>query len=84
MLCKRPCLLRGWKNGPRIGENSASDAKNRLIGKDHDAGKDWRQEKGTTEDEIVGWHHWLDGHELEHAPGVGDGQGGLTLGIYFR
>ena len=51
------------------------DAKNWLIGKDPDAGKDWRQkEKGTTEDEMVGWHHWLDGHEFEQAPGVGDGQ----------
>ena len=41
------------------------DAKNWLIGKDPDAGKDWRrEEKGTTEDEIVGWHHWLDGHEF--------------------
>ena len=43
-----------------------------LIGKDPDAGKDWRQEeKGTTEDELVGWHHWLDGHEFEQAPGAG-------------
>ena len=41
--------------------------------------KDWRQEeKGMTEDEIVGWHHWLDGHELEQTPGVSDGQGGLV------
>ena len=45
----------------------------RLIGKDPDAGKDWRLEKGTTEDEMVGWHHRLDGHETEQAPGVGDG-----------
>ena len=45
------------------------DAKSRLIGKDPDAGKDWRQEeKWTTEDEMVGWHHWLDGHEFEHGP----------------
>ena len=43
-----------------------------------DAGKDWRQEKGTTEDEIVGWHHWLDGHEFEQAPGVDDRQGSLA------
>ena len=51
------------------------DAKNWLIGKDPDAGKDWGQEeKGTTEEETVGWHHWLDGHEFEQAPGVGDGQ----------
>ena len=49
-----------------------------LIGKDPDAGKDWRrEEKGTTEDERVGWHHRLNGHEFEQAPGVGDGQGGL-------
>ena len=46
------------------------DAKNWLIGKDRDAGKDWRQEKGTTEGEMVGWHHWLNGHEFEQAPGV--------------
>ena len=55
------------------------DAKNWLIGKDPDAGKDWRQEeKGMTEDEMVGWHHWLDGHEFEQAPGVGDRQGSLV------
>ena len=55
------------------------DAKNWLIGKDPDAGKDWRQEKkGMTEDETVGWHHQLNGHEFEHAPGVGDGQGSLV------
>ena len=54
-------------------------AKNWLIGKDPDAGKDWRQEeKGMTEDEMVGWHHPLNGHEFEHAPGVGDGQGSLA------
>ena len=48
-------------------------------GKDPDAGKDWRQEeKGTTEDEMVGWHHWFDGHEFEQAPGVGDEQGSLA------
>ena len=55
------------------------DIKNRLIGKDPDAGKDWRQEeKGTTEDETVGWHHRLDGREFEQAPGVGDGQESLA------
>ena len=54
------------------------DTKNWLIGKDPDVGKDWRQkEKGMTEDEMVEWHHRLDGHEFEQAPGVGDGQGGL-------
>jgi len=53
-----------------------SDTESWLIGKDPDAGKDWRQEeKGMTEDEIVGWHHWLDGHEFEQAQGVDDGQG---------
>ena len=55
------------------------DAKSWLIWKDPDAGKDWGQEeKGTTEDETVGWHHRLDGHEFEWTPGVGDGQGGLA------
>ena len=55
------------------------DAKNWLMGKDHDAGKDWRQEeKGTTEDEMARWHHWLDAHEFEQALGVGDGQGSLA------
>ena len=50
-----------------------------LIGKDPDAGKDWEQEEnGTTEDEIVGWHHRLDGHGFVWTPGVGDGQGGLV------
>ena len=51
-----------------------SDAKNRLIEKDPDAEKEWRQvEKGMTEDEMVGWHHWLEGHEFAQALGVGDG-----------
>ena len=50
-----------------------------LIGKDPDAGKDWRQEeKGTTEDEMVGWHHWLDGNGFGWTPGVCDRQGGLA------
>ena len=50
-----------------------------LIGKESDAGRDWGQEeKGTTEDEMAGWHHQLDGHEFEWTPGIGDGQGGLT------
>ena len=53
------------------------DARNWLTGKDPDAGKDWSQ-KGRTENEMVGWHHWLDGHEFEQAPGVGDGQGSLA------
>ena len=55
------------------------DEENWLFGKDPKAGKDWRQEeKGMTEDKMVGWHHWLNGHEFEQALGVGDGQGGLS------
>ena len=55
------------------------DTKNWLIGKEFDAGKDWWwAEKGMTEDEMVGWHHQLDGHEFEQAPRVGDGQGNLA------
>ena len=55
------------------------DAKNWLIGKDPDAGKDWRQEeKGMTEDEMVGWHHQLDWQEFKQALGVGDGQRSLA------
>ena len=56
-----------------------ADAKNWLTGKDHDAGKDWKQEeKGMAEDEMVGWHHWFDRHEFEQAQGVGVGQGILA------
>ena len=55
------------------------DAKSQLIGKDLDAGKDWRQEeKEMTEDEMVGWHHRLDGYEFAQASGVGDRQGSLA------
>ena len=54
-------------------------AKSWLIGKDSGAGRDWGQEeKGATEDEMAGWHHWLNGHESEWTPGDGDGQGGLA------
>ena len=54
-------------------------AKSWFIGKDPDAGRDWEQEvKGTTEDEMAGWHHWLDGLESQWTPGVGDGQGSLV------
>ena len=56
----------------------SSDVKNWLIGKDSTAGKDWRQEKGMIEDEMVGWYHWFNGHEFEQAQGVGDGQGNLA------
>ena len=55
------------------------NSKSWLIRKDPDVGKDWRQEeKGTTEDEMVGWHHWVYGHEFEQAPGDGEGQGSLA------
>ena len=55
------------------------DAKSRLIREDADSGKDWRQEeKGMTEDEMVGWHHWLNGHEFKQIVGDGDGWGSLV------
>ena len=55
------------------------DAKRWLIWKDPDVGKDWRQEeKGMTEDKMVGWHHWLNGHEFEQTPGDSEGQGSLA------
>ena len=59
------------------------DAKSWLIWKDPDAGKDWGQEeKWMTEDEMVGWHHQLSGHEFEWTPGVGDGQGGWRAAVH--
>ena len=85
MDCKeiKPVNAKGNQSWIFIGRTDAeaeapilwpSDAKNWLIGKDSDAGEDWRQEeKGTTGDEMVGWHHQLDGHEFEQALGVGDG-----------
>ena len=55
------------------------DMRHWLTGKDLDTGKDWRwEEKGMTEDEMVGWHHWLNFYEFEQSAGVGDGQGSLT------
>ena len=55
------------------------DAKSWLTGKDPDPGKDWRQEeRQAAEDEMVGWHHWLNGHEFEQTPGDGEGQGSLV------
>ena len=58
------------------------DVKSWLIWKDPDAGKDWRwEEKGMTEDEMVGWHHWLNGHEFASTPGVGDGQGAWSAAV---
>ena len=88
--CKeiKPVLPKGTQSWIFIGWTEAKvetpilwqpDAKNWLIGKYPDVGKDWRQEeKGITEDEMVGWHLWLDRHEFEQTPGVGDGQGGLA------
>ena len=56
-----------------------TDEKSQLFRKGPDAGKDWRQEvKGMTEDEMVGWHHWFNGHEFEQTLGVGEGQGSLA------
>ena len=54
------------------------DAKSQLIGKDPDAGKDWGQEKRVSEDDMVGWHHWLNGHVFERTPGDSEGQGSLV------
>ena len=83
----QPVHLKGDQSRIFIGRTDAEaetpivwppHAKNWLIWKDPNAGEDWRQEeKGTTEDEMAGWHHRLNGHEFEWTPGVGDGQGGL-------
>ena len=80
----RPKGNQSWVFTGRTGAEAEAprlwppDGKNWLLGKDPDAGKDWRwEEKGTTEDAMVEWHHRLDGHESESAPGVGDGQGSL-------
>ena len=76
-----------WLSIGRILEDAEVEApifwstvvKNVLIRKDPITGKDWRQEeKRTTEDETVGWHHQCDAHEFEQAPGVGEGQGDLS------
>ena len=67
---------RGWAKAPLLW---APDADSWLIRKDPEAGKGWRQkEKGMTEDERVGWHYWLSGHEIEQAPGDGEGQESLV------
>ena len=88
--CKeiQPVHLKGVQSWVFIGRTDAEaetpilwppDAKSWLIGKDPDAGRDWGQEEeGTTEDEMAGWHHRLNGHVFEQTPGVGDGQGGLV------
>ena len=73
------CSLEGLMLKPKFRYFGPPDAKSWLIWKDPDAGKDWGQkEKGKTEDEMVGWHHWLNGHEFGWTPGVGDRQGGLA------
>ena len=70
-----PRFIEEWE----IPKNCVYLRKSWLIGKDSDAGRDWGQEeKGTTEDEMAGWHHRLDGREFEWTPGDGDGQGGLA------
>ena len=83
----QPVYTKGNQSWIFIGRNDAKaetpvlwplDAKNWLTGKDPDAGKDRRWEKGTTEDEMVGWHHRLNGREFEQTPGIDDGQGGLA------
>ena len=84
----QPLLPKGNQSWIFIGRTDAEtktpviwppDAKNWLLGKDPDPGKDWRQEeKGTTEDEMAGWYHRLNGHGFEQAPGVDDGQGSLA------
>ena len=88
--CKeiKPVNPKGNQSWTFIGKTDAEaetpvlwplDGKNWLTGKDPEAGKDWRkEEKGTTEDEMVGWHHQLNGHEFEQTPGFGDGQGSLV------
>ena len=86
--CKeiQPVIPKGNQSWIFIGRTDAEtlilwppDAKKWLIWKDPDAGKDWRQEeKGMTEGEMAGWHHWLDGHEFGQALGIGDRQGSLA------
>ena len=90
LYCKeiKPVNLKGNMPWIFIGKTDAEaealtlwplDVKSQLIEKDPDAGKDWRQEeKGATEDGVVGWHHWLNGQEFEQALGDGEEQGGLA------
>ena len=72
------CSLEGLMLKLKLQYVGPPHTKSWLIGKDPDAGKDWRQEKRTTEHEMVGWHHRLDGHGFEQAPGVDEGQGSLA------
>ena len=73
-----PCIFIG-RTEAEVPMLWPPDMKTWFIGKDPDAGKDWRQEeKGTTDDEMVGWHHWLNGHEFEQTLQDSEGQGSLT------
>ena len=75
---KQPWIFIG-RNDAKASILWSPDAKSQLIGKDPDAGKDWgKEEKGVTEDEMIGWHHWLHGNEFEQSQGVSEGQGSLT------
>ena len=84
----QPVHFKGDQSWVFFGRNDAKaetpvlwppDAKSWLIGKESDAERDWgKEEKGITEDEIAGWHQWLDGREFEWTPGDGEGQGGLV------
>ena len=82
LWCCRRLLRVPWttrRSNQSILKEISPDVKNWLTWKDPDAGKDWLQEeKGTTEDKMVGWHHRLNGHEFELDSGVGDGQGSLA------
>ena len=87
LVCEEIKLLNPKGNQPWIftGRTDAEapmlwppDVKRWLNGKNHDAGKDWRQEKGTTKDEMVGWHHWLNGYEFEQTMGDSAGQESLA------
>ena len=80
LLNQRPSINKPNASVWLIRKNNCHFIKtSKLFGKDSDAGRDWGQEeKGTTEDEMAGWHHWLGGRESEWTPGVGDGQGGLA------
>ena len=77
---KQPWIFTGRIDAEAVGPIFwPLGAKSQLTGKDPDAGKDWQQEeKGVTEVEIVGWHHWLNGHEFEQTLGDSEGQGSLT------
>ena len=73
------CSLEGMMLKLKLQYLWPPHAKSWLIGKDSDAGRDWGQEeKGMTEDEMAGWHHWFNGRESQWTPGVGHGQGGLA------